>query len=267
MNISVGQYYPTGSLIHKLDARTKIIITMLFLTFIFISKTFIGNFISSIFLLLVIIISKIPFKIILGSIKGVLFLICFTTITNLFFNQQGKILLEFYFLKITTGGLIYSARMIFRLLILIIGSCMLTFTTSTLDFADGVESLLNPLKKIGFPSHEISMMITIALRFIPTIIEELDKIKKSQMCRGIDFETGNILKKIRNFIPILIPIFVSSFKRADELAMAMEARCYRGDINRTKMKVLSIYKNDYIAIGICIFYIFTIFLVRITVER
>ncbi len=266
MNISLGQYYPTGSVIHKLDARVKIILTLCFLTFIFISKTFIGNFVSLIFLLIIIYLSKIPLKVILKSFKGVMFLLIFTLITNIFFNQTGEVLFQFSFIKITTGGILYSGRMIFRLGILIVASFMLTFTTNTLDFADGLEVLLRPLKKIKFPAHEISMIITIALRFIPTILEELEKIKKAQMSRGVDFETGNLIKKVKNFIPILIPLFIASFKRADELAMAMEARCYRGDINRTRLKVLKMSKNDYVAIGFMILYLIIIVLIRFTIE-
>lgn len=266
MNSSLGQYYPANSVIHNLDARIKIVLTICFLTFIFISKSFLGNFISFLFLLVVIYLSKIPAKVILKSFKGVVFLLLFTLITNIFFNQTGTVLFQIGFLKITTGGLLYSGRMIFRLGILIVASFMLTFTTNTLDFADGLESLLKPLKKIKFPSHEISMIITIALRFIPTILEELDKIKKAQMSRGVDFETGGIIKKVKNFVPILIPLFVSAFKRADDLAMAMEARCYRGDINRTRLKILKTSKNDYIAIGCLIFYLIVIVVVRFTIE-
>ncbi len=266
MNSSLGQFYPTGSVIHNLDARVKIILTLCFLTFIFISKTFIGNFVSLIFLLIVIYLSKIPVRVILRSFKGVMFLLLFTLITNIFFNQSGSTIFQIGFIKITTGGLLYSTRMIFRLGILIVASFMLTFTTNTLDFADGLEALLKPLKKIKFPSHEISMIITIALRFIPTILEELEKIKKAQMSRGVDFETGGIIKKVKSFIPILIPLFISSFKRADDLAMAMEARCYRGDINRTRLKVLKTSKNDYIAIGFLILYLIIIVLIRFTIE-
>ncbi|WP_250278140.1 energy-coupling factor transporter transmembrane component T family protein [[Clostridium] colinum] len=266
MNNSLGQFYPTGSVIHNLDARVKIILTFSFLMFIFISKSFIGNFVSLIFLLLVIYLSKIPMKVILKSFKGIMFLLLFTLVTNIFFNQTGEVLFKLGFIKITTGGLLYSGRMIFRLSILIVASSMLTFTTNTLDFADGLESLLKPLKKIKFPSHEISMIITIALRFIPTILEELEKIKKAQMSRGVDFETGGIIKKVKNFVPILIPLFISSFKRADDLAMAMECRCYRGDINRTRLKVLKTSKNDYIAIGCLAFYLLIIVLIRFTIE-
>lgn len=267
MNVYMGQYYPTNSIIHNLDPRLKICLTFLFLTFVFISKTFLGNFVSLLFLLYVIILSKIPFKIILKSLKPLIFIMLFTLITNVLFMPEGKVLFQFGILKITMGGIVYSLKILFRLLILIIASSMLTFTTSTLEFADGIESLLKPLKKIKFPSHEISMMITIALRFIPTIIEELEKIKKAQMARGVDFETGGILKRAKAFIPILIPLFLSSFKRADELAMAMEARCYRGDLNRTKMKIFKLSNIDYLAISISLVYFALIIILRITVEK
>lgn len=267
MNISLGQYYPVDSVVHRLDARIKIILTICFLLVVFISKTFIGNMVSFLALALVIYLSKIPFKIILRSFRGVEFLLIFTLITNMFFNQNGKILLELGFLKITTGGLIYSGRMLFRLFILIVASFMLTFTTQSLDFADGLEALLKPLKKIKFPAHEIAMIITIALRFIPTIMEEFEKIKNAQISRGADFESGNIIKRVKNYIPILIPLFVSSFKRADELAMAMESRCYRGDINRTKLKQLKTSKNDYLALILFLLYFLIILIVRFTIER
>ncbi len=266
MNSSLGQFYPIDSVIHNLDARVKIVITFLFLMFIFISKTFIGNFVSLIFLCIVIYLSKIPLKVILRSFRGVMVLLLFTLITNIFFNRTGDVLFEKSFIKITTGGIFYSFQMVFRLCILIVASFMLTFTTKILDFADGLESLLAPLKKIKFPAHEITMIITIALRFVPIILEELDKIKKAQMSRGVDFETGSILKKLKNFIPILIPLFISAFKRADDLAMAMEARCYRGDINRTRLKVLKTSKNDYIAIGFLLVYLGIIVLLRFTIE-
>ena len=266
MNSSLGQFYPVDSVIHKLDARVKIVITFLFLMFIFISKTFIGNFVSLIFLCLAIYLSKIPLKVILKTFKGIMFLLLFTLITNIFFNRTGTVLFEKSFIKITTGGIFYSLQMVFRFGILVVASFMLTFTTNTLDFADGLEALFKPLKKIKFPSHEIAMIITIALRFIPIILEELDKIKKAQMSRGADFETGSLVKKVKNFIPILIPLFISSFKRADDLAMAMEARCYRGDVNRTRLKVLKTSKNDYIALGVLGLYLFIIVLLRFTIE-
>lgn len=266
MNSSLGQFYPTGSVIHNLDARVKIILTLCFLMFVFISKTFIGNFVSLFFLLIVIYLSKIPLRVILRSFKGIMFLLIFTFIANMFFNQTGDVIFNISFIKITTGGILYSAQMIFRLAILIVASFMLTFTTNTLDFADGLEVLLRPFKKIKFPAHEVSMIVTIALRFIPTILEELEKIKKAQMSRGADFETGSVIKRIKNYIPILIPLFISSLKRADELAIAMEARCYRGDINRTRLKVLKTNKNDYIAIVFLILYLIIILLVRFTIE-
>lgn len=266
MNIGIGQYYPANSVIHNLDPRTKIVLVMSFVTFIFISPTIIGNIVSLVFLLFVIKLSKIPAKVLLKTLKNVVALLILTGTLNIFFMQSGEVLFELYFLRVTTGGLYYAFRMIFRLIILVLASSMLTFTTKTLDFADGLENLLEPLKKIKFPSHEIAMMITIALRFIPTIVEELEKIKNAQISRGADFETGNFMKKIKSFIPILIPLFVSSFKRADELATAMESRCYRGDINRTKLKQLKRTKSDYIAFLILGIYLISLLIVRFTIE-
>lgn len=266
MNITMGQYYPSNSIVHKLDARLKICISFLFLIFVLISKTFIGTFVSLAFLGFVILLSKVPLKVILKSLRPLILILFITFFLNLLFVPEGNVLLKLGFLKITDEGLIYSGRILFRLIILIIASSMLTFTTTNIEFSDGIECLLNPLKKINFPSHEISMMITIALRFIPTIMEEMEKIKKAQMSRGVDFETGGIIKRAKAFIPILIPLFVSAFKRADELAMAMEARCYRGDINRTKMKVFKLKNIDYIAIFISLIYFLAILILRFTVE-
>ncbi len=264
--MTFGNYYQTDSVIHKLDPRLKICINFLFLIFVFISKTFLGNFISFAFLLSTIILAKIPLKIIVKIFKSLWLIMLFSFLTNIFLVKSGKILLKMDYLTITTGGIYYALQIIFRLVILIIASSMLTFTTKTLELAAGFESLLKPLKKLKFPSQEISLMITISLRFIPTIIEELDKIKKAQMSRGIDFESRKI-KNIRNFIAILIPLFVSSFKRADELALAMEARCYRGDIERTSIKIFKLDKNDYTAILISLIYFIIIIILRLTVER
>lgn len=267
MNAMMGQYYPTDSVIHKLDARVKIILIFLFLGFVFISKTIYGNLISFFFLYFFIALSKVPFNIIIRSLKPLLFIIIFSFITNTIFVPEGEVIYKIAFIKITEGGLKFAVKIVFRLFIMIISSSMLTFTTSTLEFADGIESILTPLKKVKFPAHEVSMMITIALRFIPTIIEETDKIKKAQMSRGADFETGSIIKRIKNFIPILIPLFVSSFKRADDLSMAMEARCYRGDLNRTKLKAFKLKKIDYTAIFIALIYFTIILLFRFMVEK
>lgn len=267
MNNALGNYYPIDSAIHRLDARVKIMITILALIVIFISKTIIGNIVSLMFLCIVIYLSKIPIKVILKSFKGIMFLLILTFAINILFNQGETVLFQLFFIKITKEGLFYSIRMLFRLTILIITSFMLTFTTNTLDFADGIEALLKPLKKIKFPSHEIAMVVTIAIRFIPTIIEELEKIKKAQMCRGVDFETGGLIKKVKNLIPILVPLFISAFKRADDLAMAMEARCYRGDINRTRFKILKMQRNDYFAILSFFIYLIIILVLRFTIEN
>lgn len=262
MNITMGQYYPSNSIVHKLDARVKICISFLFLIFVIISKTFVGNFVSFIFLAFIIAISKVPLKIIIKTLKPLIFILLITFFLNILFVPEGEILLKLGFFKITNEGLMYSLRILFRLIILIIASSMLTFTTTNIEFSDGIEYLLNPLKKIHFPSHEISMMITIALRFVPTIMEEMEKIKKAQMSRGVDFENGTVIKRAKSFIPILIPLFISAFKRADELAMAMEARCYRGDINRTKMKIFKLKNIDYVAIFISLIYFISILALR-----
>lgn len=266
MNITFGQYYPVDSHIHKLDPRTKIILMFSFVTFIFISKTILGNIISLGFLLIVLSLSKIPTNIILSSIKKISVLLLFTACINIFFNPSGNTLLEISFVKITSGGLAYAFKMAFRLIILIVASSMLTFTTKTLDFADGLESLLEPLKKFKFPAHELSMIITIALRFIPTILEEFIKIKNAQISRGANFEEGGLITKIKSFIPILVPLFISAFKRANDLTIAMESRCYRGDLNRSKLKVLQYSKSDFLAFFILLIYFIVLLITRFTIE-
>ncbi|MFI3231085.1 MAG: energy-coupling factor transporter transmembrane component T [bacterium] len=266
MNISFGQYYPADSVIHKLDPRTKIILMFCYVTFVFISKSIIGNFVSLLFLLVVLSLAKIPTSIILNSVKKIGFLLLFTACINVFFNPYGEVLLEISFVKITTGGLSYAFKMAFRLIILIIASSMLTFTTKTLDFADGLESLLEPLKRFNFPAHELSMIITIALRFIPTILEEFIKIKNAQISRGANFDEGGLITKIKSFIPILVPLFVSAFKRANDLTIAMESRCYRGDMNRSKLKLLEYSKGDYQAFSILFAYFIILMVVRFTIE-
>lgn len=263
MQLTIGSYYPANSKIHSLDPRTKILLTFGFLVFVFISKSLYGNLISAIFLGITLFLSKVPFRLILKSLKVIIVLLLFTILLNLFLTREGKILFEFSFIRVTTTGVSYAFKTAFRFIILMIASSILTFTTKPIDLADGIEFLLSPLKKVKFPSHEIAMMITIALRFIPTIIEELDKISKAQMSRGVCLDTGNLISRIKGYIPILIPLFVSSFKRADDLALAMECRCYRGDINRTKLKQLRYAKNDYIAFALLFLYLCIIVCLRI----
>lgn len=250
MNIAIGQFYPVNSKIHNLDPRIKLFAVFVFIIDVFIIKSFLGYALAAVFLCTVVSMSKVPFKLVLGGLKSIIFIILFTVCLNMFFTAGDVVLFKWGIIQITKEGVILSARMALRLILLIIGSSVLTLTTSPIQLTDAIEYILKPLKKIGVPAHEIAMMMTIALRFIPTLIEELDKIKKAQMSRGADFETGNILKKAKSLVPLLVPLFVSSFRRADELAMAMEARCYRGDINRTRMNQLKLEKKDYIALSI-----------------
>lgn len=246
-DITIGQYIYKDSFVHKLDPRTKILVSMLFMIGIF----FIKNYYEYAFVLILTIfsiyLSKIPTKKILKGLKPILPLIILTIIMNMLFTK-GEIVFELGIISITKEGLVLAAFMSTRIIFLIIFTSLLTLTTSPITLTHGIEGLLEPLKKIKVPAHEIAMMMSIALRFIPTLIEETDKIMKAQKARGADFESGNILKKTKSLIPILIPLFISAFTRADELAMAMEARGYRGDEGRTRFKELHFYLKDYLVI-------------------
>ena len=246
-DITVGQYLPGNSVIHRLDPRVKIVGTFAFIINLFIINNFIGYIPIFIFMAAVLIISKIPFKYVVNGLKPIMVIIIITAIINVFFTT-GKVIYTLGPLSITEEGLRLAGFMIIRLIFLIIGTSVLTLTTSPIALTDGIENLLTPLKKIGVPAHELAMMMTIALRFIPTLLDETDKIMKAQTARGADFESGNIMKRAKSLVPLLVPLFISSFRRADELAMAMEARCYRGGEGRTRMKQLKIEKVDIIAI-------------------
>ncbi len=248
-NITIGQYYPGETVIHKLDPRIKIIITFMIITALFfINKFFPYVFVTG-FILMSIKLSNVPIKYIIKGMKPLLLIIIITFLINTFMTK-GEILYEIGPLDITKEGLTQAVFMALRLIFLIITSTLLTLTTSPISLTDGIEKILNPFRKIGVPAHELAMMMTIALRFIPTLLEETDKIMKAQMARGADFESGNILKRAKSLVPLLVPLFISAFRRADELAMAMEARCYRGGDNRTRMKQLLLTNKDYIAITI-----------------
>lgn len=246
-DITIGQYYPTHSFIHRLDPRSKLLLTIGYIIVLFVVDNFWGFAIAALFLGACIRISKVPLKFILKGLKAVIMILVFTLLLNVFFTSGGTVLVEWGFIRITTQGLYQAAFMAVRLIFLIIGSSLLTLTTSPIELTDGLETLLSPLKKIKVPAHEIAMMMTIALRFIPILLEETDKIMKAQMARGADFEEGGLIKKAKSMIPLLVPLFISAFRRADELAMAMEARCYRGDVNRTRMKQLKYSKEDALA--------------------
>ena len=242
-DITIGQYFPGNTIIHRLDPRIKIIITALFIASLF----FINNFIPYVlivgFILLAVKISNVPLKFILKGIKPLLFIIVITFTINVLMTK-GEVLFEIGPLTVTKEGIYLAVFMALRLIFLIIGTSLLTLTTSPIALTDGIEKLLTPFKKIGLPAHELAMMMTIALRFIPTLLEETDKIMKAQMARGADFESGNILNRARNLVPLLVPLFINAFRRADELATAMEARCYRGGDNRTRLNELKLRKTD-----------------------
>lgn len=261
-DIAIGQYVPGESFVHKLDPRIKIIITMLYVVDLFIINEYVGYVFILAFIGATIIISKVNIKYIFNGLKPMLILLIIMSIMNIFMTPGTKEVFSYGIVKIYKEGLDLAGFMILRLVFLIIGTSMLTFTTSPIELTDGLEILMNPLKKIKIPAHELAMMMTIALRFIPTLIEETDKIMKAQMARGADFETGNIVKRAKSLIPILVPLFISSFRRADELALAMEARCYKGGEGRTRMKVLKLCTRDAVATIITVILIIVSILVK-----
>ncbi len=264
-DITIGQYYPTNSILHRLDPRVKLIGTFLFIISLFIFQSFYGYVVVTIFLASVIKLSKVPFRFIVKGLKAVVILLLFTVFFNMFF-LPGEPLIEFYFITITKEGLTSAGFMAIRLTYLIIGSSLMTFTTTPNQLTDGLEKVLRPLNRIKVPVHEISMMMSIALRFIPILLEETDKIMKAQMARGADFESGGILKRAKSLIPLLVPLFVSAFRRANDLAMAMEARCYRGGDGRTKMKPLRYHSRDYMAYLGMLIYLGAIITVNLIVK-
>lgn len=252
-NITIGQHYPVESKIHDLDPRVKIIVTFIFIITLFIINKFPAYLVVLLFIGLIVKMSNVPAKLILKGLKPIFLIIMITFFINLFMTP-GEVLLQLGPLDITKEGLRQAGFMALRLILLIMGTSMLTLTTSPILLTDGIESLLNPFKKLGLPAHELAMMMTIALRFIPTLMEETEKIMQAQKARGADFESGNIVKRAKSLVPLLVPLFVSAFRRADELAMAMEARCYRGGEHRTRMRKLMILKSDYIALIVTIIY-------------
>jgi energy-coupling factor transport system permease protein len=253
-NITIGQYIPGESALHKADPRTKIILTILFMVVIFLINSFPGMFAMGCFVMIGIIVSGIPIGYTLKGIKPIIFIIAFTAIINLFTTKGTPIFDYGIFRHITYEGLKVTILLAARLLFLVMGASLVTLTTTPILLTDGIEKLLQPIKRIGVPTHEIAMMMTIALRFIPTFIEETDKIIKAQTARGADFDSRNILQKVKSFIPVLVPLFVSAFRRADELATAMEARCYRGGIGRTRMRNLSFSRVDALVVSITILF-------------
>ncbi len=241
-DITIGQYYHGNSFIHKLDPRTKFIFSFIFVIIVFLNDSLYYQASLFALILFIIYLSSVPFNFFIKGLKPILFLLFFAFLMNLFLTD-GDVILKLWILKITKQGLYFALLMGIRLVILVFCTSVLTLTSTPIQLTDAIESFLNPLKRFKFPAHEIAMMMTISIRFIPTLIEETDKIMKAQMSRGADFETGSIINRIKNLIPILIPLFISAFKRADDLAIAMESRCYRGGEFRTRLNELK-YKNE-----------------------
>lgn len=246
-DITLGQYFPGDSIIHRLDPRTKILFTLIYIVALFMAKSYISYAVMALFLISCIKISKVNPKNLFHGLKPLIIIIIFTGLLNMFYTS-GTVLVEFWIFKITKEGIRNAAFMILRIVMLVTGTFLLTFTTAPIALTDGLESLLNPLKKIKVPVHELAMMMSIALRFIPTLIEETDKIMSAQKARGADFETGSLIERAKALLPLLVPLFVSAFRRADELATAMECRCYHGGEGRTRMKKLEFARRDFLAL-------------------
>jgi len=264
-DIMLGQYFPGNSIIHCLDPRTKIISTILFISSIFLAESYQSYVVVGVFVATIIAVAKIPIIMLVRSLKPLWIILVLTLLIHIF-TTPGTILYTLGPLTVTQEGLRQGFFMSLRLIFLIIVSSLLTFTTSPVSLTDGIERLLGPFKKIGLPAHELAMMMTIALRFIPTLLEETDRIMKAQMARGADFTSGNLLRRARNMIPLLVPLFISAFRRADELATAMESRCYRGGDHRTRMKQLKIKFCDFVAYGMLLLLIGILIIVRMRVQ-
>ena len=260
-DITIGQYYPAKSILHRLDPRVKLVCTLLYLVSLFLFRSVPGYIVATIFLAMIIKISTVPFSYIVRGLKPIVMLLMITVLFNLFLTRDGEVLFHAWIFTITEGGLITAVYMAIRLIYLIIGSSLMTFTTTPNELTDGIEALLHPLNRIHVPVHEVAMMMSIALRFIPILLEETDKIMKAQIARGADLESGNMIQKAKSMIPILVPLFVSAFRRSNDLAMAMEARCYRGGEGRTKMKPLHYQKRDYVAYIVVIVYLIAVVLI------
>ena len=249
-DITLGQFFPGNSIIHRLDPRTKLVLLVVYIVALFVAASWISYGLMFAFLAFVITISQIPVKSIVRGMKPLVLILVFTAVLNLFLTEGETVLVSIGFITITLEGLLRAFFMLIRILMLVTCTFLLTYTTSPIALTDGLESLLSPLKKIKVPVHELSMMMCIALRFIPTLIEETDKIMSAQKARGADFENGKLMDRVKALIPILVPLFISAFRRADELATAMECRCYQGGEGRTKMKQLHYMRNDFTAFGI-----------------
>ena len=252
-DITIGQHFPGNSLVHRFDPRLKLVLTIAYIVLLFAASNPLGLTLSILFLGVMYKVAKIPVKMIGKSLKPILPIVLFTAVLNLFFvSGEGDPLVHFWFLSIYAEGVRYAVLMAVRVMALIAGTSLLTYTTSPIVLTDAIEQLLKPLGKLHFPVHELAMMMSIALRFIPTLIEETDKIMNAQKARGAQLDTGKMTDRVKALVPVLIPLFISAFRRADELAMAMECRCYRGGTGRTRLKVLRCEKQDYIDLAVCI---------------
>ena len=247
-DITLGQYFPGNTIVHKLDPRVKFVLTFAYIAALFVAKGFLAYALMLAVLTTCIALSKIKPKSVLRGLRPVLIILSVTVLLNIFFIRGETVVFEFGFILVTLEGILTAVFMVLRLVMLIVGTFLLTYTTSPIALTDGLERMLNPLKKIKLPIHELAMMMSIALRFIPTLIEETDKIMSAQKARGADFETGGLIKRAKAILPLIIPLFISAFRRADELATAMESRCYRGGEGRTRMKILKTAGRDYVAL-------------------
>ena len=246
-DITLGQYFPGSTVVHRLDPRTKLLMVVLYIVALFLAKWWVSYGLMLAFLVTAVVLSRIRPKALFRGLKPLLIIIIFTALINLFYSD-GQVLVQFWIFRITREGILQAVFLVLRIMMLVMGTFLLTYTTSPIALTDGLESLLSPLKKIRFPVHELAMMMSIALRFIPTLIEETDKIISAQKARGADFETGNLFRRAKALVPILVPLFVSAFRRADELATAMECRCYHGGEGRTKMKQLHYRLRDVVTL-------------------
>jgi len=261
-DVSFGQYYPANSFVHKCDPRLKILFLIVYIVAVFLANSFTALGICAFVFILIAIFSKVPFKSLLRSVKAVLFLLVFTALLNLFFNQGETVLLEWKFIKITQEGVYAAGFLAIRLFLLVLGSVILTLTTTPVSLTDGIESLLTPLKWIRFPVHELALIMSIALRFIPILTDETSRIMNAQKARGADFETGSLMQRVKAVIPILIPLLISAFRRADELGDAMDARCYSGSKVRTKYKKLTFGWRDFVSMFVSIALLTAVILLR-----
>ena len=243
-DVTFGQYYPKNSFVHKMDARIKLVLCLVFMVGIFFVQSYVGFGLVTVFLLITILSAKVPLGSVLKSVKGILVFLLLTASLNVFFTKSGNVLVSWWVITITDEGLIFASKMVLRLIYLIVGSSVLTLTTTPVDLTHAMERLLSPLKVIKFPVHDLALIMSLTLSFIPSLIEETDRIIRAQKARGADFDTGNLFKRAKAFVPILIPLLVGGFRRAEELANAMNSRCYEGATNRTQMRVMKLSWRD-----------------------